>query len=55
LEDYERIGEQLQRELAALSTQSQRIVAAGSGHYIQLDRPDLVIGAVEDLVAVADR
>jgi pimeloyl-ACP methyl ester carboxylesterase len=55
LAEYDRTGEQLQRELAALSTQSKRIVAEGSGHSIQLDRPDLVIGAVEDLLAVADR
>ncbi|HEY0604391.1 MAG TPA: alpha/beta hydrolase [Herpetosiphonaceae bacterium] len=53
LEEYEQTREQLQRELAALSTNGKRIVADGSGHYVQLDRPDLVIRAIEDLLAVA--
>jgi pimeloyl-ACP methyl ester carboxylesterase len=32
----------LQEGLANLSTCSRRIVAKGSSHYIQLDRPDLI-------------
>ena len=55
LQEYERTSEQLQLELAALSTNSKRIVADGSGHYIQLDRPDVVIRAIEALLAVARR
>ena len=53
LQDYERTSEQLQRELAALSTHGKRMVAAGSGHYVQLDRPDLVSGAIAELLAAA--
>jgi pimeloyl-ACP methyl ester carboxylesterase len=41
---------QMQQELAHLSTRSKRVVAKNSGHYIQLDRPDLVIEAVHDVV-----
>ncbi len=55
LQEYDQTWEQLQLELAALSTQGKRIVAAGSGHYVQLDRPDLVIRAIEELVAVPRR
>jgi pimeloyl-ACP methyl ester carboxylesterase len=42
--------EGLQSELAQLSTDSSRSIATGSGHYIQYDRPDLVIEAVKKLV-----
>lgn len=42
-----------QAELARLSTNSQRIIATGSGHQIQLERPDLVIQAVRDIIARA--
>ena len=40
----------LQAELAGLSTDSRHIVASGSGHYVQLERPDLVIGAVREML-----
>ena len=55
MREYEQTSAQLQLELAALSTNGKRIVADGSGHYIQLDRPDLVIRAIEELLAVARR
>jgi hypothetical protein len=32
--------------LAALSKAGTNIVAEGSGHYVQIDRPDLVIAAM---------
>ena len=34
--------ERMQGNLARLSTRGRRIIAKGSGHYIQLDRPDLI-------------
>ena len=34
--------EQMQENLKQLSTHSLRIIARGSGHYIQLERPDLI-------------
>ena len=55
LQDYEQTWEQLQLELTALSTHGKRIVADGTGHAIQLDRPDLVIGVIEELLTVARR
>jgi len=42
--------EQLQDELAALSTSSNHITAEGSGHYVHLDDPELVVQAIRDLV-----
>ncbi len=45
--------DQMQEELAHLSTRGTRIVARNSSHYIQLDRPDLVIDAVRRVVAEA--
>ncbi|MGO8796833.1 MAG: alpha/beta fold hydrolase [Candidatus Sulfotelmatobacter sp.] len=41
---------QMQEELAQLSTRSTHVIAKNSGHYIQLDRPDVVIEAVRNVV-----
>lgn len=38
-------------ELSRLSSNSRTIVVEGSGHHIQLDRPDAVIDAVRELIA----
>jgi len=43
--------QRLQKELATRSSNAKRIVATGSGHYIQDDRPDLVISAVREVVS----
>jgi pimeloyl-ACP methyl ester carboxylesterase len=48
----DRVHLALQRELAALSTNSTQIVADESGHNIHQDQPDLVIGAVLQMVAM---
>jgi pimeloyl-ACP methyl ester carboxylesterase len=42
--------EQMQEELSHLSVNGTRIIAKGSGHYIQNDRPDVVIQAVHEMV-----
>jgi pimeloyl-ACP methyl ester carboxylesterase len=42
--------QQMQLELAQLSTASTHVIAKNSGHYIQLDRPELVIEAVRQVV-----
>ncbi|WP_420239331.1 hypothetical protein ACOBR2_07085 [Telmatobacter bradus] len=34
--------EKAQEDLKKLSQRSRRIIAKGSGHYIQFDRPDLI-------------
>jgi pimeloyl-ACP methyl ester carboxylesterase len=38
-------------ELAAEARAGEQIVVAGSGHYIQLDRPDVVVETILDLLA----
>jgi pimeloyl-ACP methyl ester carboxylesterase len=43
----------MQEELAHLSTRGTRTVAKNSAHYIQLDRPDIVIEAVRSVVEQA--
>jgi pimeloyl-ACP methyl ester carboxylesterase len=37
-------------ELPGISTETTHIVAENSGHWIQLDEPELVVDAVRDLV-----
>lgn len=44
--DWEPTLMHLQQQLASLSPQATLVVADGSGHDIQLDRPDMVIDAV---------
>jgi pimeloyl-ACP methyl ester carboxylesterase len=41
--------EALQHDLATLSSNSRQSVAPHSGHYIQLDRPDLAIAAIQSV------
>lgn len=45
--------EKMQEELAHLSTRGTQAIAKNSAHYIQLDRPDLVIDAVRSVVEQA--
>ena len=40
----------LQNELATRASNAKHIVATGSGHYIQDDRPELVIAAIREVV-----
>ena len=42
--------QQMQEELAHLSVRSTHTIAKNSGHYIQIDRPDVVIDAVRKIV-----
>jgi pimeloyl-ACP methyl ester carboxylesterase len=52
-EQYGQAWQELQVELAALSSKGKRIVAEGSGHNIHLDQPELVISAIEEVLAEA--
>jgi pimeloyl-ACP methyl ester carboxylesterase len=45
--------EKMQEELAHLSTRGTHEIAKNSSHYIQMDRPDLVIDAVRSVVEQA--
>lgn len=44
----------LQTELAALSPQGKLILAERSGHHIQLDQPDLVVSAIEQVLTATN-
>jgi pimeloyl-ACP methyl ester carboxylesterase len=45
----------MQAEMAGQSSNGKRIIAEKSGHYIQLDQPDLVIDAIRQVVEAARR
>jgi pimeloyl-ACP methyl ester carboxylesterase len=47
----EQLWQQLQADLAALSSQGRLVVATDSGHYIQLERPELMIDAIQVVAA----
>jgi pimeloyl-ACP methyl ester carboxylesterase len=47
----EQLWQELQAELAGLSSRGRLVVAEGSGHYIQLEQPQLVIDAIGQVVA----
>jgi hypothetical protein len=42
--------EKMQEELAHLSTRGTQSIAKNSAHYIQVDRPDVVVDAVRNVV-----
>ncbi len=44
------VWQTLQSELAALSSESKQVIAEQSGHNIQLDQPDLVIDAIQEML-----
>lgn len=43
--------QEMQEDLARLSTSGKLVVATGSGHYIQFDRPDAVVDAIRSVAA----
>jgi pimeloyl-ACP methyl ester carboxylesterase len=47
--------QQMQKELAQLSTRSTQVIAKNSGHYIQLNRPDLVVDAIRQVIRAVRR
>lgn len=49
-EQYEQAWQELQVELASLSSSSKRIVAEQSGHNIHLEQPELVINAIYEVM-----
>ena len=48
-----RIWNQMHDQLAQLSSQGSNRVIAGASHYIQIDKPDVVVGAITELVRKA--
>lgn len=49
-EEFARPWNSLQEGLKGLSTRSRRIVARKSSHYVQIDRPELVIAHVSEMI-----
>ena len=45
-----KVWNEMQEELKDLSTRSRRIIAKGSGHYVQIDRAELLIEKVTNLI-----
>lgn len=55
LAELDTIGAELQRKFATLSPNSQFILVEDSGHFIQLDKPEVVIEAILAVVAAAEK
>jgi len=51
----ERVWSELQADLLGISTNSSRVIANGSGHDIQRDATDVVIGAISDMLERVER
>lgn len=43
-----------QEETAALSTRGRHLIATNSGHWIQLDQPELVVATIQNMVLATD-
>ena len=41
---------ELQAELVTLSSDGKQVIAEGASHFVHLDRPELVIGAIREVV-----
>ncbi len=50
IERSEIVWQELQGELAALSTRGRMEVVGGTGHHVHLERPDAVVAAIRELV-----
>lgn len=50
VDEIQAAAQALQRDLASLSTNSTHLLVADSGHFIQLDRPDQVIAAIQQIL-----
>lgn len=46
---------EMQTDLLSLSSNSRHVLANKSGHYVQLDQPEIVIEAVRKLVTDYER
>ena len=53
--EKEAVIRKLEMELAKRSTQGKLIVVENSGHHIQHDRPEVVVGAVREVVEAVRR
>jgi pimeloyl-ACP methyl ester carboxylesterase len=53
LSEWDTLWLKLQAELANLSTNSVHRIVEDAGHFVQLDRPDAVIDAIQELLSMA--
>jgi pimeloyl-ACP methyl ester carboxylesterase len=53
LDQMEQVSQEMQQELADLSSQGEQVIAKESSHYIQWDQPKLVIDAIREMVEQA--
>ena len=51
----EAVWDELQAELAALSSNGKQVIAEESGHQVQLDQPELVIDAIRQVIEAVGR
>ena len=49
----EDVSQQLQNELALLSTDSTHVIATKAGHHVHVDEPELVVKAIREVVSKA--
>jgi pimeloyl-ACP methyl ester carboxylesterase len=54
-QQFEQTWKSMQSELVALSSNGRQVIARDSGHYIQLEQPQLVIDAIQEIVQTAHR
>ena len=54
-QQYEQAWQVMQSELAALSSNSKQVIARQSGHYIQLQQPQLVVDAIHEIVQATQK
>jgi pimeloyl-ACP methyl ester carboxylesterase len=55
LQQERAVWQELQAELATLSSESQHIISEESGHLMYFDQPELIVNAIRDLVEVVQR
>ena len=49
LKQIDRLRDQMHMELLQLSTRSRQVHASGSGHFVWIDEPEIIINAVKDI------
>jgi pimeloyl-ACP methyl ester carboxylesterase len=52
-QEHEKIWQELQKELAALSTQGRQVIAGESGHSIHLDQSELIFAVAQEMLLKA--
>jgi pimeloyl-ACP methyl ester carboxylesterase len=53
-QEWEKTWLSFQSELASLSTNSRHLVVAGASHFIQWDKPEVIVRAIEELLATTE-